>query len=290
MIVPFPPGGPVDVIGRFIAEKLPASIGQQVVVDNRSGAGGNIGMGIAASAPPDGHTLLLVSSNYVVNPGLYKKIPYDPYTSFIPVTNVAASPNLFTAHPSTPVKSISELINLVRASPGKYNIATPGIGTTSDLSARLLALTAKLDLTPIPFAGAAPAVGAVVANQLPFGCTGVPPAAPHIHAGRLRGLALTSVKRSAALPDVPTMQEAGLKGQEADFMIGLFVPAGTPRAIVKRLHSEVVRIVALADVKEKISGLGFDIIANTPEEFAAQIKADVERWTKVIRSAGIEVQ
>jgi tripartite-type tricarboxylate transporter receptor subunit TctC len=290
MIVPFPPGGPVDVIGRFIAAKLPERLGQQVVVDNRSGAGGNIGMGIAAGAVPDGHTILLVSSNFVVNPGLYKKIPYDPYKSFAPVSNVAASPNLFTAHPSAPVKSISDLINLAKASPGKYSMATPGIGTTSDLSARLLALTAKLDLIYVPFAGSGPAVAAVLGNQMPFGCTGVPPAAPHIQAGRLRGLAVTSVKRSVALPDVPTMQEAGFKGQEADFLIGLFVPAGTPKAVVERLHSEVTRIVMLPDVKEKIIGLGFNIVASTPEQFAAQIKVEVERWTKVIKSSGIEVQ
>lgn len=290
LIVPFAPGGPTDVIGRFIAAKLAESLGQQVVVDNRAGAGGNIGMGLAANAAPDGHTILLVSSSFVVNPGLYKKIPYDPYRSFAPVSNVAASPNVFTVHPSSKVKSISDLIALVKASPGKYSIATPGIGTTPDLSARLLALTAKLDLTAVPFGGAGPAVGAIVGNQVPFGCTAMPPSTPHIQAGRLRAIAVTSAKRSAALPGTPTMAEAGFKGQEADTLQGLLVPAGTPKAIVDRLNAEIVRIVALPDVKEKVVGLGFDIIASSPQQFAAQIKVEVERWTKVVRSAGIEVQ
>lgn len=290
MIVPFAPGGPTDVIARLIAAKLTESLRQQVVVDNRAGAGGNIGMALAANASPDGYTILLVSSSFVVNPGLYKKIPYDPYRSFLPVSNVAASPNVFTAHPSSPVKSISELVNLAKSNPGKFNIGTPGIGTTPDLSARLLALTAKIDLAAIPFGGAGPAVAAVVGNQLPFGCTAMPPTTPHIQAGRLRPLAVTSAKRSAALPNVPTMEESGYKGQEADTLQGLLVPAGTSKPIVDKLHSEVVRIVALPDVKERVTGLGFDIIASAPQQFAAQIKTEVEKWTKVVKSAGIEVQ
>ncbi|MBI4204683.1 MAG: tripartite tricarboxylate transporter substrate binding protein [Betaproteobacteria bacterium] len=290
MIVPFAPGGPTVVSARLIAAKLTESLRQQVVVDNRAGAGGNIGIGLVANAGADGYTLLMVSSSFVVNPGLYKKIPYDPYKSFIPVSNVAASPNVFTAHPSSPVKSIAELVNLAKSSPGKFNIGTPGIGTTPDLSARLLALTAKIDLAPIPFGGAGPAVAAVVGNQLPFGCTAMPPTTPHIQAGRLRPLAVTSAKRSAALPNVPTMEEAGFKGQEADTLQGLLVPAGTSKAIVDKLHAEIVRIVALPDVKERVVGLGFDIIASSPQQFSAQIKTEVEKWTKVVKNAGIEVQ
>lgn len=290
MIVPFAPGGPTDVIARVVAAKLSESFAQQVVVDNRAGAGGNIGIGLVANASADGYTILMVSSSYVVNPGLYKKIPYDPYKSFAPVSNVAASPNVFTAHPSSPVKSIADLINAAKSNPGKFSIGTPGIGTTPDLSARLLALTAKIDLAAIPFGGAGPAVAAVVGNQLPFGCTAMPPTTPHIQAGRLRPLAVTSAKRSVALPSVPTMEEAGFKGQEADTLQGLLVPAGTPKAVIDKLHSEIVRIVALPDVKEKVTGLGFDIIASSPSQFAAQIKSEVEKWTKVVRSAGIEVQ
>lgn len=289
MIVPFAPGGPTDTIARVVAQKLTEHLGQQVVVDNRAGAGGNIGMGLAANAPADGYTIAVVSSSFVVNPGLYKNIPYDPYKSFTPISNIAASPNVFTAHPSLPVKSIVELINLVKANPGKHNIGTAGIGTTPDMSARLLALTARIDLTAVPFGGAGPAVAAVVGNQLPFGCTALPPTTPYIQAGRLRGLAVTSAKRVSALPNVATMAEAGIKGQEADTLQGLLVPAGTPKAIVDRLHAEIIKIMVMPDVKQKVVALGFDIIASSPREFSAQIKAEVEKWSGVVKSAGIQV-
>lgn len=290
LIVPFAPGGPTDTIARLLAAQLTTSLGQQVIVDNRGGAGGNIGMGLAASAAPDGHTLLLVSSSFVVNPSLYRKIPYDPFKSFALISNLAASPNVFTAHPASGVKSIAELINLVKSSPGKFSIATPGIGTTPDLSARLLALTTKVDLTAVPYGGAGPAVAAVVGNQVPFGCTALPPTTPHIQAGRLRALAVTSAKRSEALPDVATMGELGFKGQEAETLQGLMAPAGTPKAIVNRLHAEVVKILALPDVRKRVVDLGFYVIANTPQEFAAQVKEEVEKWGKVVKSANIQVQ
>src|SRR3954469_20813075 len=189
MIVPFAPGGPTDVIARFVAAKLSETFGQQVVIDNRAGAGGNIGMGMAANAAADGYTLVVVSSSYVVNPGLYSKIPYDPYKRFQPITNMAASPNVYTEHPSIGAKSMQELIKLIQASPKKYSIATPGIGTTPDLAASLLKVTAKLDVTTVPFAGAGPAVTAVIGNQVPLGCTALPPTTPHIVGGRLRALA-----------------------------------------------------------------------------------------------------
>jgi tripartite-type tricarboxylate transporter receptor subunit TctC len=290
LIVPFAPGGPTDTIARLIAQHLTEAFRQQVVVDNRAGAGGNIGMGLAAHSPPDGHTVLLVSSSFVVNPSLYKKIPYDPYKSFALISNVAASPNVFTAHPSSAVKSIADLVKSAKSSPGKYNIATPGIGTTPDLSARLIALTTKVDLTAVPYGGAGPAVAAVVGNQVPIGCTAMPPTTPHIQAGRLRALAVTSAKRSEALPDVPTMGELGYKGQEAETLQGLMVPAGTPKAIVTRIHSEVVKIMAIPEVRKRVVDLGFYIIANTPEQFAAQVNEEVAKWGKVIRSANIEVQ
>ena len=290
LIVPFAPGGPTDVIARVVAQRLSESLAQQVVVDNRAGAGGNIGMGIAANSSPDGYTILAVSSSFVVNPSLYSKIPYDPYKSFAPVTNMAASPNVFVAHPSVPAKSIPELIKLVQANPKKYNFATPGIGTTPDLSAVLLKLTAKLDVATIPYGGAGPAVAAVIGNQVPLGCMAMPPTIPHIQGGRLRALAVTSAKRSPALPEAPTMAEAGLAGQEADTLQAVLVPAGTPKAIVQRLHGDIVKILALPEVKERIAGLGFDIIASSPNEFAAQIKVEVEKWSKVVKSAGIKVE
>ena len=289
MIVPFAAGGPTDVIARIVAQKLTEGMGQQVVVDNRAGAGGNIGMGVAAAAQPDGHTMIVVSSSFVVNPGLYKSIPYDPYKSFAPVSNMAASPNVFTVHPTIAAKSMKELLTLVAADPKKFSVATPGVGTTPDLSAQLLKLTTKLDFITVPFGGAGPAVGAVVGNQVQIGCTALPPTTPHITAGRLRAIAVTSPKRSGAIPDVPTLAEVGFKGQEADTLQGLLVPAGTSKAIVAKLHGQVVKMMALPDVKSRVEGLGFNIIASSPAEFSAQVKVEVEKWAKVVKAAGIKV-
>ena len=289
LIVPFPAGGPTDVIARLVGQKLTEAWGQQVVVDNRSGAGGNIGMGIAAHAAPDGHTIVLVSSSFVANPGLYAKIPYDPDRSFAPVSKIVASPHAFFAHPSQPVKTIADLIELVKKGPQKYSMATPGIGTTPDLSAHLLRLETKIDIVLVPYSGGGPSLAAVLGNQVAFGCQAIPPVTQHFKAGRLRALALTSEHRAPTLPDVPTMAEAGFKGQEADTMTGMLVPAGTPKAIVNQLHKEVVRIMALPDVRERIAEMGFNIIVNSPQEFAAQIKEEVARWSKVVKAAGIQV-
>jgi len=289
MIVPFAPGGPTDVIARVVAQKLSEGLGQQVVVDNRAGAGGNLGMGLAANAPADGHTLIVVSSSFVVNPSLYGQIPYDPYKSFIPVSNMAASPNVFTVHPSLPAKNMKELLTMVAADPKKFSVATPGVGTTPDLSAQLLRLTTKLDFVTVPFGGAGPAVNSVVANQTPIGCTALPPTTPHIQAGRLRGIAVTGAKRASAIGDVPTMAEVGFKGQEADTLQGLLVPAGTPKAIVDRLHGQIAKMMAQPEVRSRIEGLGFDIIASSPAEFAAQVKVEVDKWTRVVKAAGIKV-
>jgi len=289
LVVPFAPGGPTDTIARIVGQHLTERLGQQIVVDNRAGAGGNIGMGLAARAPGDGYTLLLVSSSFVVNPALYKKIPYDPYKDLVPVTNLAASPNVFTVHPSSPVKSIAELIAYAKANPGKANLATPGIGTTPDLSVRLLALTAKVDLQAVPYGGAGPAVSAVVGNQVSFGCTAMPPTTPHIQAGRLRAIAVTSAKRSEAVPDVPTLAEAGYKGQEAETLQGILVPNGTPKAIVDRLYKELKSIMGMAAVQKRVTDLGFYIIASSPQEFGSQIRMEIRKWGEVIKAAHITV-
>ena len=289
VIVPFAPGGSTDIVARIVAQKLTEAWGQQVVVDNRAGAGGNIGMGLGAQSTPDGYTIMAVSSSYVVNPALYSKPPYDPFKSFIPITNAAAAPNIFTAHSSLPAKSMHEVIALLRKDSKKYSIGTPGIGTTPDLAAELLRMTAKLDVPRVPYSGAGPAVAAIAGNQVAVACTIMPPILPHIQAGRVRGLAVTTSKRASVLPDVPTMAEAGFKGQESDTMAAFLVPAGTPRAIVTKLSAEMRRILALPDIRERIEGLGFDVIASTPEQFAAQIKVEVEKWGKVIRSAGLKV-
>lgn len=290
LIVPFAPGGPTDIIGRLVAPRLTESLQHQFIVDNRAGAGGNIGMGLAANATADGHTLILVSSSFVVNPGLYKQLPYDAEKSFAPVSNWAAMPNVFVVHPTVGAKTMQELVKLIQASPRKYSFATPGIGTTPDLSAVLLRLTLKLDAASVPYNGAGPAVGAVVANQVQMGSIALPPTVPHIQAGRLRPLAVTSPKRSQVLPEVPTLTEAGYPGQEADTIQALLAPAGTSPAIVQRLYSESAKILARQDVKERIGNMGFDILASTPTELSAQIRAEVAKWSKVVKDAGIKVE
>jgi len=290
LIVPFAPGGPTDIIGRLVAPRLTESLQQQFIVDNRAGAGGNIGMGLAANATADGHTLILVSSSFVVNPGLYKQLPYDAEKSFAPVSNWAAMPNVFVVHPTVGAKTMQELVKLIQASPRKYSFATPGIGTTPDLSAVLLRLTLKLDAASVPYNGAGPAVGAVVANQVQLGSIALPPTVPHIQAGRLRPLAVTSPKRSQVLPEVPTLAEAGYPGQEADTIQALLAPATTPPAVVQRLYSESAKILARQDVKERIGNMGFDILASTPADLSTQIRAEVAKWSKVVKDAGIKVE
>ena len=288
MIVPFAPGGPTDVIARVVAQKLSEAWNQQVVVDNRAGAGGNIGMGLAANAPADGYTLLMVSSSYVVNPSLYSKIPYDPGKSFVPISNVAASPNVFVVHPSIPAKGMQDLVTLASKEKPNSPAAPRGWAPPRDLSAELFKMTAKIDMVRVPYGGAGPAVSAVVGNQVPVGCTALPPTTPHIQAGRLRALAVTSAKRTSALPDVPTMAEAGFKGQEADTLQGLLVPAGTPKATVAAISDAVQKIMHQKDVEERVATLGFDVVASKPEQFTAQIRTEIEKWGKVIKAAGIK--
>lgn len=290
IIVPFAVGGPSDIMARIVAHKLTELHGQQVVVDNRVGAGGNIGIGIAANATPDGYTLLVVSSAYVVNPALYTKSSYDSEKSFIPISKMVASPNAFIAHPTLPAKSMQELVKLIQAAPQKFSMATPGIGTTPDLSAVLFKITTKFDFQTVPFNGAGPVIVAILGNQLPVGCAAITPAVQHVLAGRLRALAVTSAKRSPAIPGVPTMAEAGFPGQESDTMQGMLVPAGTPQAIVQRLHTDVVNILSQPETRERLTALGFDIVASSPKEFAAQIRSEVAKWTGVVKQAGIKVE
>lgn len=286
-IVVFPPGGPTDVIARIFAQELTRSWGQQVVVDNRVGAGGNIGMGLAAQSAPDGYTLVFVSSSLMVNPSLYKQMPYDVYRSFQPISVVAASTHVWFAHPSLPVKTIPELINYAKSNPDRATVATPPVGTVPFLSAHLLALDARLKLVIVPYAGGGPSIGAVLGNQVPFGCQAIPPVTAHIQAGRVRALAVTSPKRIQAMPSVPTMAEMGFKGHEAETISAYLVPAGTPAAIVKKLHGETVKILARPEVAKRITDLGADVVANSPQEFTAYIRSEVKRWAKVIKDANI---
>ena len=289
VIVPFAAAGPTDVMARLIAQKLSDHLGKQFYVENQPGAGGNIGMASAAKASPDGYTILFVSSSYVVNPSLYARIPYDPYTDFIPITVAGDSPNVLVVNPSLPVKNVRELVDLIKANPGKYSFASAGTGTTPHLSGELFKLTFGLDIVHVPFNGAGPAIQSTVAGHTPIAFTALPPAAPLAKGGQLRALAVTGKTRSEVLPDVPTMEEAGINGQEADTLQGVLVPAHTPKDITDLLYHEIVKIVHEPDVKEKFVALGFDPVANSPEEFTAQIKVEIAKWGKVIKDANIKV-
>ena len=287
VIVPFAAGGPTDVMARLIAQKLSESLKQQFYVENRPGAGGNIGMAEAGRAAPDGYTILVASSSFVVNPSLYAKNPYDPFKDFTPVTLAAASPNILVVNSSFPAKTVKDLIAILKKEPGKYTIANPGIGTTPQLAAELFKLELKLDATSVPYNGAGPAIQSTVAGHTPIAFTALPPTSPQVKAGTLRGLAVTSARRSPALPDVPTMAEAGVKDQESETMQGIFLPAKAPKEIVDLLNKEISKTMALPDVKAKCAQLGFDPVANSPAEFTAYIKKEVEKWAKVIKDAKI---
>jgi tripartite-type tricarboxylate transporter receptor subunit TctC len=290
IIVPFAPAGPTDVVARLIGQKLSERLGKQFYVENVAGAGGNTGMGQAARSAPDGYTILFVSSSYVVNPSLYPKIPYDPYKDFVPVTVAGDAPNILLVNPSVPAKSVRELVDYIKANPGKISYASAGTGTTPHLSGELFRLTLKLDIVHVPFSGAGPAIQSLAGDHTPMAFTSLPPAIPLINDGKIRPLAVSAGKRVAALPNVPTLAEAGLPDQEADTMQAVLVPAGTPRPIVDLLYREIKAIVALPDVKERFEALGLDPVANSPEEFAAQIKAEIAKWSKVIRDANIKME
>jgi len=289
MIVPFAAAGPTDVIGRIIAQKLSEDLGQQFYVENVPGGGGNTGTAQAAKSPADGYTILVVSTGFIINPSLYAKIPYDPFKDFAPVTLIAASPNVLTVAPSVPAKSVQELIALIKANPGKYSFAQPGTGSTPHLSGELFKLSFGLDLVMVPFTGAGPAITSTIGGHTPIAFTALPPALASIQEGKLRGLAVLTGKRVAGLPDLPTMAEAGVPDQEADTLTGIVVPVGTPPEIVDLLHREIVKIVALPHVQEKLGALGFIAIADTPAEFAARLKSEFAKWAKVIKDAGIKV-
>jgi tripartite-type tricarboxylate transporter receptor subunit TctC len=287
IIAPFAAGGPSDIVGRILADKLSQSLKQRFYVEDHAGAGGNIGMTMVARAAPDGYTILVASSSFLVNPSLYANSPYDPFKDFAPVTLAVDSPNGLFVHPSVPAKTVKELIALMKADPGKYPIANSGLGTTPMLASELFKLSFKLDVTTVPYNGGAPVIQAVVGDQTPTGFATLPPAYPQLKAGTLRALAVTSAKRAAAIPDVPTMAEAGVEGQESDTMQGIFVPAGTPPEIVALLNREIVKALALPDVQAKCREIGFDVVADTPQEFSAYIKKEIDRWHKVIVDAKI---
>jgi len=288
IIVPFAAGGPTDVVARILAQKLSDDTGRAFIVENHPGAGGNIGMGVVAMAPADGSTILVASSSFVVNPSLYRNLSYDPVKDFIPITNIGVSPNVLLVNPSLSAKTVGELEKLIKANPGKYNFASPGIGTTPHLSGELFRLSLGVDLVHVPFNGAGPAINSVIGGHTPIGFTALTTAVQQANAGTLRALAVTGAKRSPALPEVPTMAEAGLPDQEAYTWQGVLVPARTPKEIVDFLYRALRKVVAQPEVKERFAALGFEPVVNSPDEFAAQVKADIAKWGKVIHDAGIK--
>jgi tripartite-type tricarboxylate transporter receptor subunit TctC len=290
IIVPFTAGGPPDVISRIVAQKLSERWGQQVYVENHPGAGGNTGTATAARAAPDGYTLYMMSTGFMVNPSLYAKVPYDPIKDFAPVTLAAASPNILFVNLMVPAHSVKELIALIKSSPGTYSYAQPSTGSTPHLSGELLKLQYGLDLVTVPFNGAALAVNSTIAGHTPIAFTALPPAIANIKEGNLRGLAVTAAQRSVALPEVPTMAEAGVPDQEAETINGLLVPAGTPDEIIAHINRDTVAVLSLPDVKERLSVLGFDPAITTPVEFGARIKSEIAKWDKVVRAAHIRIE
>ena len=290
IVVPFAAAGPTDVIARLISDKLSASLGKQFYVENRPGAGGNTGTGAVAQAPADGYTLLVTSTGFVVNPSLFAKVPYDPVKDFAPISIVAVSPNVMTVHPSVPAKTVKELVEVIKANPGKYSFAAPGVGSTPHLSGEIFRISQGIDMVTVQFTGAGPAIQNTVGGHTPVAFTALPPAAPQIKDGKLRALVVTSEKRVPSLPDVPTVAEAGLAGQEAYTLTGVLAPAGTPKAIIDQLHGEIVKMVKLPDAQKLLDDLGFEVVANSPTEFAARIKVELEKWGKIIRDAKIKTE
>jgi tripartite-type tricarboxylate transporter receptor subunit TctC len=290
VIVPYAPGGPTDIIARLVALKLSDQTGKQFYVENIPGAGGNIGAGRAAQAPPDGYTILFAAPPYVINPALYDKVPYDPAKDFDPVTLAVNSAIVLAVHPSLPSRTVKELISLIKDSPGKYSYASPGIGTPPHLLGELFRLTLALDVVHIPFNSGGLAIGSAVAGHTPISFGATAPAVPHINDGKLRALAVTNKSRSQALPQVPTMAEAGYPEIVGDTWFGVLVPAGTPREINGWLNRAIARVLVLPDVKERALALGFEPVGNTAEEFAAQLKSDGAKWAKVILDAGIKAR
>jgi len=288
--VPLVPGGSVDSVARVLAQKMAESMGQQVVVDNRGGASGNIGTELAVHAAPDGYTILTVSMTLVVNQFLFPKLPFDVVHDLAPVSLIGAAPLVLTVHPSVPVHSPQELIALARKNPGKLNYASSGKGTNSHLSMELFKYMTRTDIVAVPYRGGGPGQIALLAGEVDVGLNNLPIVTPHFKTGRLRPLAITTMRRSAALPELPTVSEAGVPGYSFTTWYGVLVPAATPPGIIDALHGHIVRALRTPEMGQRFSYEGAEIIASTPAQFAAHIRNELEKWTQVVRKAGIEPQ
>jgi tripartite-type tricarboxylate transporter receptor subunit TctC len=290
MIAPFAPGGPVDAVARVLAPRLSESLGQQFYIENHPGGSGNIGTALVAKAPPDGYTLLVISSTLVVNPSLFSKLGFDTTTDLAPISLVGVAPQVLLVHPNVPATTLKELVAWVKANAGKYSYAHAGLGTPAYLAGEMLKQAFGLDLTAVSFNGGGPALTSTIGGHTPIVFTSIASAAAHIEAGSVRAIAVSSAHRSPALPGVPTFAEAGVPEQESEIILGVLAPGDTPQPIIERLHREIVSAVAAADVRERLTVLGFEPIASTPAEFAERIRQEIAQWAKVIRAAGIAVQ
>ncbi len=291
LVVAFTPGGPSDVLARIVGKEMGEILGQPVVIENRPGAGGNIAADAVAHAAPDGHTLLMGNNSILAtNEALYKKITYNPQKDFAPITLIGTQANILVVNPEVPAKSLAELIALAKAQPGKLNFASSGYGAAAHLAGELFKTAAKVDIVHVPYKGAAPALQDVIAghNQLMFATAAS--VVGHIKGGKVRALAVTTLKRTAVLPDIVTMDEAGLKGFEASTWHGLVAPAGTPPDVLKKLHDAAIKALQNAGVKESLGRLGVDIVGGTPEEFGAYIKAEIPKWTAIVKASGATME
>ena len=290
LVVPYAPGGPNDLVARILAQKLGEGLGGSFFVENTAGAGGTIATGQAANAAADGTTILVANQDLIVQPIIKAKVPYDPFKSFTPVSLAVSAPEMIVVHPSLQVKDLKELVALLKANPGKYSYASPGYGTTPHLACVwLFNLENGIDVTHVPFQGAAPAVQSVLAGQTPVFHNVLPAVAPHIRAGTMRPLAVASSNRTPYFPDVPTIGEAGYPGHEVGFWMGVFVPVGTPKDLVDVLNKQVARIMTLPDIKERMATIGFDPTVSTSEELNDHMKAETDKWSKVVREANIKI-
>ena len=290
VVVPFAAGGAVDILTRVLAEKMQPALGQQIVVEPMVGAGGNIGSAAVAKALADGYTLLMATTGtHTINPGLYRNMPFDAEKDFAPVTVIASVPNLLVVHPSVPAKDVKELVALAKAQPGKLNFASFGHGTSNHLSGELFKSVAGIDIVHVPYKNAPQAVLELVGGQVSFAFVNAPLALPQVRAGKLRALAVTGARRSPAIPDMPTMAEAGLPDFVVESWYGLMAPAGTPQPVIDRLHKDTLATLARADLAEAFAKQGADVITSTPAEFGAMVRQEKGRWAEVIRKSGAKI-
>lgn len=290
LIVPFPAGGTTDILGRFVGQALSAAWNQPVVVENRGGAGGNIGAAAVAKAAPDGYTLLVGTvGTHAINASLYAKMPYDTLKDFAPVTQIASVPNMLVVTPSLPVGSVTELIAYAKANPGKLNMASSGNGTSIHLSGELFKVMTGVDMVHVPYKGSAPALNDLMAGQVQLMFDNMPSALPQVKGGTLKALAVTTATRSPAMPDLPTVAEAGVPGFEASSWFGVFAPAGTPKEIVAKLQTEIARILKSPEMTERLAQQGAVAVGNTPDEFGAYVQSELVKWAGVVKASGARV-